>query len=284
MNALFAYSFIDMDNNIPPLQGTTVLSPNTVEASINPDVYQSPHIFQESDRSKASLWEIEYYSHFFQVETSDVVERMRAAIIPTRSRFFDIIGDIPDLYGPFWIPTSTLFLMFAMGSLANFSEHLPRKNNSFETLSIAAFVLYTMLLLWPTMAWIAMKMWAPNDEQPNLYSSGQKITFVQWICVYGYAMTILIPYSISAVLVVLIFPLTFAIIMQWVLLIAAFIISSKSGIMKTFTRFIIGLFLTRNLWPFLGQLQYGRDQRAYFLALMGGLHALLFFLFKRWFF
>lgn len=209
-------------------QEAKILSPHTVNAPVNPDVYQPPHIFQEPGHSRASFWEIEYYSYLFQVETSDVVERMKAAIIPTRSRFFDLIGDVPDLYGPFWIPTSTLFLMFTMGSLADFSEHLPRRSDSFEILSKAAFVLYTMLLLWPTMAWTAMKLWAPSDEQPNLYSSGQKITFIQWICVYGYALTVLIPYSILAVLVVLLFPLGVAIFLQWILLIAAFITSSKS--------------------------------------------------------
>ena len=56
-------------------------------------------------------------SQWFNVDTSDVLLRLRCSIWPffTHS-FFETIGEAPDMYGPFWICAT---LVFVIGVAAN---------------------------------------------------------------------------------------------------------------------------------------------------------------------
>ncbi len=48
---------------------------------------------------------ISYYQPYFNVDTSDVQERLSATLLFWRAEptFLSLIGDTPDLYGPFWV-------------------------------------------------------------------------------------------------------------------------------------------------------------------------------------
>ncbi len=43
--------------------------------------------------------------------------RVLGALLPTTS-FMDIIGGNPDFYGPFWVPTTVIFVLFATSTVA----------------------------------------------------------------------------------------------------------------------------------------------------------------------
>lgn len=53
-----------------------------------------------------SIFSIEFYQQYFNVDTNTVSERISSAIIPRRAPVNYLkqnIGANPDLYGPFWI-------------------------------------------------------------------------------------------------------------------------------------------------------------------------------------
>lgn len=53
-----------------------------------------------------SIFSIEFYQRFFNVDTNIVSDRIQSAIIPRRAPVNYLkqnIGSNPDLYGPFWI-------------------------------------------------------------------------------------------------------------------------------------------------------------------------------------
>lgn len=58
-----------------------------------------------------------FYAQFFDVDTSDVMRRCQAALFP-RANFLDVLEGNPDLYGPFWIATTVVVILFLTGSIS----------------------------------------------------------------------------------------------------------------------------------------------------------------------
>lgn len=66
--------------------------------------------------SKRYLWSLAFYSQFFDVDTTSVLARCWAALYP-RANFLDVLEGNPDLYGPFWIATTVVFILFCTGTI-----------------------------------------------------------------------------------------------------------------------------------------------------------------------
>jgi hypothetical protein len=60
---------------------------------------------------------LQYYSQFFDVDTTTVLARCRAALFP-RANFLDLLDGNPDLYGPFWIATTVVAILFLAGTIS----------------------------------------------------------------------------------------------------------------------------------------------------------------------
>ncbi|XP_033148166.1 uncharacterized protein LOC103870835 isoform X2 [Brassica rapa] len=56
------------------------------------------------------------YKPFFDVDTSDVVDRLKESLFPFRGTFTEKTADKPDLYGPFWICTTLIFVAASIGT------------------------------------------------------------------------------------------------------------------------------------------------------------------------
>lgn len=72
--------------------------------------------------SKRFLWTLSFYAQFFDVDTNSVLSRCWAALFP-KANFLDVLEGNPDLYGPFWIATTVVFILFLGGTI---SDHLAR--------------------------------------------------------------------------------------------------------------------------------------------------------------
>jgi hypothetical protein len=85
----------------------------------------------ESDPRQApaggnSFWSIKYYQPLFDVDTMQVLNRIRGSLLPRpKGAFFDAVAANPDLYGPFWISTTLIFVMAMTGNLASFVAFVP---------------------------------------------------------------------------------------------------------------------------------------------------------------
>lgn len=117
----------------------------------------------------------------------NVLDRIFRACVPFRRNFFDSIKDNPDMYGPFWVAASLVFIMAASGNFANYLAYLLAGQEDkwvydFNKLPYGAAAIFLYMILiplayWGVLAWID--------------SFGVKL--VHLYCLYGYAMFIYIP-------------------------------------------------------------------------------------------
>ncbi|KAJ3053789.1 hypothetical protein HK097_003354 [Rhizophlyctis rosea] len=179
--------------------------------------------------NRGAFWTVEYYAQFFDVDSSDVGQRMLASILP-KSDFLQVIGEKPDLYGPFWIATSVIFALFITSSVAgSIAAYINSKSYKYEDsltgLSTAVAVIYIYAAAFPAVVWGLGRYFS--------YSIG----LLQLFDVFGYALTIWIPVSLLCIV-----PLE---IVRWILVIGAFGLST--------------FFQLKTLRPIISQVQ---DKRA----------------------
>lgn len=74
---------------------------------------------QSGAGGKRFLWTLSFYAQFFDVDTSSVLQRCWAALYP-RANFLDVLEGNPDLYGPFWIATTVVLILFLGGTISDY--------------------------------------------------------------------------------------------------------------------------------------------------------------------
>lgn len=68
---------------------------------------------------KASVFSLRRHRSHFNVDTADVLNRMKDSVVCIfKPDFLERVGDSPDLYGPFWIATTLVFLSAVAGNIA----------------------------------------------------------------------------------------------------------------------------------------------------------------------
>ena len=67
---------------------------------------------------------------YFNVDTADVFARIRLACIPVGSSFWRAVLDNPDLYGPFWICATLVFVSAATGNASAYMAFRQLEANS----------------------------------------------------------------------------------------------------------------------------------------------------------
>ena len=108
---LFSIDFDDPSSN----RTANKITPDTAAASgANPFLRTSS---SSSNQQKRIFLSLQYYTQFFDVDTQEVVKRCIAAIYP-RANFLDVLEGNPDLYGPFWIATTVVFILFLAGTIS----------------------------------------------------------------------------------------------------------------------------------------------------------------------
>ncbi|XP_038270588.1 protein YIPF1 isoform X4 [Dermochelys coriacea] len=144
-------------------------------------------------KKSAPFWTFEYYQTFFDVDTYQVLDRIKGSVFPIPGKNFVrlYIRSNPDLYGPFWICATLVFAIAISGNLSNFFIHLGkpayRYVPEFRKVSIAATAIYAYAWLVPLALW-GFLMWR-NSKVMNIVS----YSFLEIVCVYGYSLFIYIP-------------------------------------------------------------------------------------------
>lgn len=138
--------------------------------------------------TKHMIWSLPFYVQFFNVDTAAVLSRCWATIYP-RANFIEVLGGNPDLYGPLWIATTVVFILFLGGTI---NQYLSETNGvefvyDFTLLSGAAGLIYGYTLLVPVVLFIALKYFRSNSA--NLLEC--------W-ALYGYSNLIWIPVALVA--------------------------------------------------------------------------------------
>ena len=127
---------------------------------------------------------ISFLQVYFDIDTDDIKNRLISSLNPLNSNFIQLIKDKPDLYGPFWIYTTIIFIIAASGS---FSKYLQGANDADyfqEFVPTAAYVIYGVGFCLPFIIFILM------------YFFGSQTNFMIILCIYAYSFTIYAPVMI----------------------------------------------------------------------------------------
>ncbi|KAL5783674.1 hypothetical protein ACOSP7_008703 [Xanthoceras sorbifolium] len=141
-----------------------------------------------SDEPQSGGWfrafSIASYKQYFDVDTSDVLERIKDSLIPFRDSFNEKTSTNPDLYGPFWICTTLIFVAASIGTFVTYIAHkLKHKEWEYDikivTWSAALFYGYVTVV--PILLHVILKYFsAPSG-------------IVHLLCLYGYSLFVFIP-------------------------------------------------------------------------------------------
>ncbi|PNS16980.1 Protein YIP5 [Sphaceloma murrayae] len=135
---------------------------------------------------KHYLWTLSFYAQFFDVDTAEVLRRCWAAVFP-RTNFLDVLDGNPDLYGPFWIATTVVVILFLTGTISSYLATTGRDHYTYDfaLLSGAAGLVYGYTFVLPLGLWGVLKWF--GSESANVLEC--------W-ALYGYANLIWIPVAL----------------------------------------------------------------------------------------
>ena len=193
------------------------------------------------DTAPLRWWNITFYSKYFDVNSKDVQNRLTASLLP-QSDFLSLIGDNPDLYGPFWISTFSIFVVFFSESIVALLESTKVDYTKFA--SIAALG-YSYAFTIPLILWTILKFMSSDLKLMPLF------------CIYGYSQTVIVPLSLLMLLRVS--------LLKWLFVIVAGLIS--------------GSFLFSNVWCLLSGTHLG-DKKMPIVFGAGIIHALYYLVLK----
>ncbi|CAG8531163.1 1005_t:CDS:2 [Ambispora leptoticha] len=216
----------------------------------NDPFYDPSQSRPDAQSGQAPIWSVEYYAQFFDVDTFQVLERASKSLFP-KDNFIEVVGNNPDLYGPFWIATTVVFLLFVTSTIAASIEALingQKITYDIPILSFGAMTIYTYTFLLPLLIWVGLKY------------LGCKPSLLDIIGLYGYGLTIWLPISVICIIP--------SDVLRWTLVIVGFSVS--------------GFFITRNLYPVIARAD-SKTARIIIIIIVV-LHAALSFLLKREFF
>ncbi|OEL27695.1 Protein YIPF1-like protein [Dichanthelium oligosanthes] len=142
------------------------------------------------------LLSVAAYKPYFDVDTSDVVERIWESVFPFRGTFTEKTSENPDLYGPFWTCTT---LIFVAASIATFVTYLSHKWHKKEWSYDINLVTWSAGLFYGYVTFVPLLLYA------ILKYFSAPAGLVQLWCLYGYSLFIFIPASLLSIVPIEIF-------------------------------------------------------------------------------
>eukprot|EP00249_Psilotum_nudum_P008977 c21632_g1_i1 orf=395-1237(+) len=183
----------------PPGETQGKISGSFLPPSDADDTFSKPgHRIQEEGELTGwqRFFSVSPYKPYFNVDTSDVLERIQDSFLAYRGNFVEKTGDSPDMYGPFWICTTLIFVSAALGNFAAYLAHMSRDepwHYDINKVTWSAGMFYGYVAIVPLALYFFLKYLG--------ITSG----LVQLWCLYGYSLFIFIPASFISVVPIEIF-------------------------------------------------------------------------------
>ncbi|XP_021622047.1 protein YIPF1 homolog isoform X2 [Manihot esculenta] len=172
--------------NFPPPSAHGKISSGSRLPRDADDTFSKP--VSGTDEPQQSGWmrtfTIAAYKPYFDVDTIDVLERIKDSLFPFRGTFTEKTAGNPDLYGPFWICTTLIFVAASIGTFVTYLAHkLKNKEWDYDinVVTWSAGVFYGYVTIVPLGLYVVLKYFS--------VPSG----LVQLFCLYGYSLFIFIP-------------------------------------------------------------------------------------------
>ncbi|XP_025889201.1 protein YIPF2-like [Nothoprocta perdicaria] len=137
-----------------------------------------------------NFWSFDFYRSFFDVDTAQVLERIRGSVLPGKNFVRHRLRNNPDLYGPFWICV-TLALALAGGShLSHVLGTAPTSpsGSQIHKVTVAAALAFGYAGLAPLALWGFLR-WQPGSR-PAPYS------LLETVSAYGYSLAACVPAAV----------------------------------------------------------------------------------------
>ncbi|KAI0217552.1 hypothetical protein L0F63_000519 [Massospora cicadina] len=134
--------------------------------------------------TQSNWYSIAYYAQYFDVDTAEVVGRLRRALLYTQEeeRFIDVVSDKPDLYVPFWGSLSVACAIFASSSLPKaLALGYLSSEYDFNQIWTSMAVVYFYIFLTPLLLFLVA------------HYLGARPHLVNFVAVYGYSTVLWIP-------------------------------------------------------------------------------------------
>ncbi|WCJ43163.1 Integral membrane Yip1 family protein [Euphorbia peplus] len=141
-----------------------------------------------SDEPQQSGWlrkfTVAAYKPYFDIDTSDVLERIKDSLFPFRGSFTEKTASNPDLYGPFWICTTLIFVAASIGTFVTYISHKLQKKEweyDINVVTWSAGLFYGYVTIIPIALYVILKYFSAPSGLAQLF------------CLYGYSLFIFIP-------------------------------------------------------------------------------------------
>uniref|UniRef100_A0A2P2IW84 Protein YIP n=1 Tax=Rhizophora mucronata TaxID=61149 RepID=A0A2P2IW84_RHIMU len=124
------------------------------------------------------------YKPYFDVDTSDVMERIKDSLFPFRGTFNEKTASNPDLYGPFWICTTLIFVAASIGTFVTYIAHKLQKKEwdyDINLVTWSAGLFYGYVTVVPLVLYVILKYFSAPSGLAQLF------------CLYGYSLFVFIP-------------------------------------------------------------------------------------------
>ena len=265
-------NLMDNDSGIPPLDQQIQINDNSQTLQQNEEMPQNdtneekmetvPEQLEQMENQKEPeikkdnapksyidkiLCIFSFIRPYFKVTFNDIKTRIIKSFLPINNSFFDIAVDKPDLYGPFWIYTTLIYVIAAGGALSYYFTN--SINNYFQAfVPVAGSILYFFGFGFPLIMWLCLKIFKAEMK------------YVSLVCLYGYSLTSFIP--------VLVLCASGYAWIQWLLLLYGIANST--------------IFVLINLWNYIKSLE--ERKRYIFLGIFGAGQFILFLILKFYFF
>uniref|UniRef100_A0A3P8W526 Protein YIPF n=1 Tax=Cynoglossus semilaevis TaxID=244447 RepID=A0A3P8W526_CYNSE len=200
-------------------EAADLLSADPEATTLSVSVTSTREGLPESLCYSSGFWTFEYYESLFNVDTVQVLDRVKGSVLPLPGRNFikHYLRSNPDLYGPFWICVTLVFSVAISGNLSMFLTQMGNPafhyRPQFHRVTIAAVIIFMYAWLVPVALWGFLTWRQSADRQVKGYS------FLETVCVYGYSLFIYIPTSILWII-----PFEW---LRWMLILVAMVISGS---------------------------------------------------------
>jgi len=200
--------------------------------------------------AKAVNDRLDFLRKYFDVDLDDIKNKLIASVNPVSTKFQELAEKTPDLYGPFWIYTTIIFLVAVAGNLSNYlnAPNTSKYEYNFSFVPMSAFYIYGFGFGLPILLSFMMKIFSTD------------ISSVLIVCYYGYSFTIFAPTVLLSIINVE--------IAKWIFL--GYAIAHSTA------------FLITNLWKELSK--YVEKSRYIILGIIVLVQVILLFALKFYFF
>ncbi|XP_034367033.1 protein YIPF2 isoform X1 [Arvicanthis niloticus] len=197
-----ATNLAEMPDAATTSQSAGLTSRDHVAVTVGSDIGYGAEVGEEEDDKTSLLreekpqprfWTFDYYQSFFDVDTSQVLDRIKGSLLPHPGHNFvrHHLRNHPDLYGPFWICATLAFVLAVTGNLtlvlAQRRDPSIHYSPQFHKVTIAGITIYCYAWLVPLALWGFLRWRQGMRERMGLY------TFLETVCVYGYSLFVFIP-------------------------------------------------------------------------------------------